>query len=106
MAVFNNSYCNNEKTDNFSLIQENLSKKVFPNFYRIVQVSNILPISSATSDHAFSATRRISTYLRSTMEQHRFSNLSILNIENDVEIDPEIILEQFTAINKRKMNLI
>ncbi|CAI6369090.1 unnamed protein product [Macrosiphum euphorbiae] len=45
MAVFKNSYCNNEKTDSFSVIQENLSKKVFPNLYGMVQVANILPIS-------------------------------------------------------------
>jgi len=44
MAVFKNSYSNNEKTDHFSLIQENLSKKVFPKFYGMVQVANILPI--------------------------------------------------------------
>ncbi|CAI6356761.1 unnamed protein product [Macrosiphum euphorbiae] len=106
IAVFKNSYCNYEKTDSFSVIQENLSQKVFPNLYRIVQVANILPISSATSERAFSAMRRINTYLRSTMDQDRFSNLSILNIKKYVEIDPEIILEQFIVINKRKMNLI
>jgi len=106
MAVFKNSFFNNEKLDSFNVIQEKLSKKVFPNLYRMVQVANILPISSATSERAFSAMRRINTYLRSTMEQDRFSNLSILNIEKDIEIDSVIILEQFTAINKRKMNLI
>jgi len=81
MAVFKNSFCNNEKTDNFSFIQENVSKKIFPNFYRMVQVANILSISSATYERAFSAMRRINTYLRSTMEQDKFSNLSILNIK-------------------------
>lgn len=106
MAVFKNAFFNYEKTDSFNVIQENLSKKVFPNLYRLVQVANILPISSATSERSFSAMRRINTYLRSTMEQNRFGKLSILNIEKDIEIDPDIILEQFTAINKRKMNLI
>jgi len=106
MDVFKNSFCNNEKTTYFNLIQENVFIKVFPNFYKMVQVANILPISSAKSKCAFSAMWRINTYLRSTMDQDRFSNLSILqSIEKDVEIDPETILEQFTSLNKRKMNL-
>jgi len=92
MAVFKNSYCNNEKTDNLNLIQKSLSKKVFPEFYRMVQVANILPaISSAMSEHAFSVMGRINTYLRSTIEQDRLSNLSMLNIEKNVKIDPDIV---------------
>lgn len=71
----------------------------------MVQVANILLISLATSERAFFALRRINTYLRTTIDQDRFSNLFTLSIGKDVEIDSEIISEIFTTINKRKMNL-
>ncbi|XP_050064361.1 uncharacterized protein LOC126553254 [Aphis gossypii] len=72
MLVFKNVIGDNLKDFNF--IKENLNKKVFPNLYLMVQVAITLPISSATSERSFSAKRRINTYLRSTMNQDRFSN--------------------------------
>lgn len=39
------------------------------------------------------------------MDQDRFSNLSMINIERDKKVDPEEILQKFISINKRKMNL-
>ncbi|XP_022161304.1 52 kDa repressor of the inhibitor of the protein kinase-like [Myzus persicae] len=103
MLVFKNIIGDNIKDFNF--IKENLNKKVFPNLYLMVQVAITLPISSATSERSFSAMRRINTYLRSTMNQDRFSNLSILHIEKDIEIPIEQILKIFIDKNKRKMKL-
>lgn len=72
----------------------------------MVQVANILTISSATSKRPFSAMRQINTYIleiyNGIMDQDRFSNLFILIIEKDVEIDPETFLEQFISIKKKK----
>ncbi|XP_050064360.1 uncharacterized protein LOC126553253, partial [Aphis gossypii] len=101
MLVFKNVIGDNLKDFNF--IKENLNKKVFPNLYLMVQVAITLPISSATSERSFSAKRRINTYLRSTMNQDRFSNLSILHIEKDIEIKIDEILKLFIDKNKRKM---
>ncbi|XP_022160465.1 zinc finger MYM-type protein 1-like [Myzus persicae] len=80
MVVFKNSFCNNEKTDNFSAIQENVSKKVFPNLYRMVQVANILPISSVTSERSFSAMRRINTRV------DKNGNTTAYNVLEDVNL--------------------
>ncbi|CAI6372170.1 unnamed protein product [Macrosiphum euphorbiae] len=103
MLVLKNVIGDNLKDMNF--IKENLNKKVFPNLYLMVQVAITLPISSATSERSFSAMRRINTYLRSTMNQDRFSNLSILHIEKDIEIKINEILQIFIDKNKRKMKL-
>ncbi|KAF0724897.1 Zinc finger MYM-type protein 1, partial [Aphis craccivora] len=43
-----------------------------------------IPISSATCERSFSSMRRIKNWLRTSMLQQRFTNLSILNIERDI----------------------
>ena len=37
------------------------------------------PATSASCERSFSAARRVKTWLRSTMKQQRFSNLTLLN---------------------------
>jgi len=59
------------------------------------QVSVILPVSTATCERSFSTMRRIKTWLRTCMNQDRFSNLSIMNIEKDIPINNEDILNIF-----------
>jgi len=57
---------------------------VFPNFckmFEVAQVDVTLSVSTATCERSFSTMRRIKTWLRNCMNQDRFSNLSIMNIE-------------------------
>jgi len=56
----------------------------YPNVYKLMHVALAMPISSATCERSFSTMRRINNYLRSNMEQDRFTNLSILNIEREL----------------------
>jgi len=51
--------------------------------------------------------RRLKTWQRTTMKQERFSNLSILNIEEDVtnSFDTKTIIDKFAVAN-RKLVLI
>ena len=51
---------------------------VFPNFKKVFQVAITHPVSSSTCERSFSTMRRIRTWLRTCMDQDRFSNLSIL----------------------------
>lgn len=63
-----------------------------------MHVALAMPISSATCERSFSSMRRrINTYLRSNMEQYRFTDLSIINIERELsnQIDNEQILNKF-----------
>jgi len=50
------------------------------NLYRIYSV---LPVSSAYAERSFSRLKQIQGYTRSTMDETRLSNLSVLNIENE-----------------------
>lgn len=88
----------------YETIKDHLTKETFPNLFQMVQVAITLPVSSATCDWSFSAMRRINTYIRSTMFQDRFSNLAIMNIERDIDVDNEIILKIFSK-SERKIKL-
>ena len=41
------------------------------------------PATSATGERSFSTARRLKTWLRSRMNQERFSNLTVLNIHEE-----------------------
>ena len=62
------------------------------------------PVYSAAGERSFSSARRLKTWLRSTMTQTRFSNLTILNThkqrtDNLCLID---IANEFTALNNNR----
>lgn len=86
---------------NFDNIKKYLDKMVLPNLYKLMQMAITLPVSSTTCERSFSSMRRINTYVRANIAQDRFSNLAILNIENDIVVDNEDILETFTKGNRR-----
>ncbi|XP_060856949.1 zinc finger MYM-type protein 1-like [Metopolophium dirhodum] len=85
-------------------LKQVISKTVYPNLFKLLQVALVLPISSASCERSFSATRRIKSWTRTTMGQERLSDLSIIHIESDLVIDKDIMLNKF-AENKRTLPL-
>ncbi|XP_027854498.2 uncharacterized protein LOC114133074 [Aphis gossypii] len=71
------------------------------NFCKIFQVAVTFPVSTATCERSFSTMRRIKTWLRTCMNQDRFSNLSIMNIEKDIPINNEDLLNIFEKTERR-----
>ena len=87
-------------------IYENEQLDFLPHFAKAVRILNMIPVTSCSSERSFSALRRLKTYLRSTRNQKRLNNLSILNIErgygNKVLInDMEKIIDKFANKNQR-----
>ena len=83
-------------------IKKYVSKQVYPNVYKLLQVAITLPISSSTCERSFSAMRRLKTWLRTSMLQNRFNTISILNIEKDIvkHIDNDSIIKKFARKNR------
>jgi hypothetical protein len=54
---------------------------VFPNSQKLFKITLTIPISSATCEISFSAIKKIKTWLRTSMLQDRFSDISILYIK-------------------------
>lgn len=76
-------------------VKKIIEQNVYPNLFTLYKVALILPISSASCERSFSAMRRIKTWTRTTMGQKRFSNLAVLHIENDININNEVVLNRF-----------
>lgn len=88
-------------------IKKMVTKDVFPNLFKLIQVGLTIPISSATCKRSFSSMRRIKNWLRTSMEQAKFTVLSIINIERDLSntIDKNKIINNF-ALSQRRISLI
>jgi len=85
-------------------IKQIIEKDIYPNLYTLYKVALVLPISSASCERSFSAMRRIKTWTRTTMGQNRLTNLAVIHIENDIEINNETVLNKFVE-KTRLLNL-
>src|SRR4029434_3765442 len=81
------------------------SANFYPNIHCVLQVLLTMPVSTASAERSFSTTRRLKTYLRSTMTDKRLTGLALINIHTDLEIDSEEVLKQFDATGRRAMRL-
>jgi len=99
------NYINKEIVD-LNDILPTINYDMFPNLYKLFQAALTIPISFASCEQSFSVMKRINTWIRSTMTNDRFSNLSILQIERDLtsEIKTEDILNIFST-NKHRIDL-
>lgn len=91
----------------FKRVQKVVNLNEFPNLFKTLKLAASIPISSASCERSFSAMRRIKNWLRTTMTQDRFSNLSLLYIERNLyknQLSSQDIVERF-AIKPRKINL-
>ena len=59
----------------------------------------VMPATNASSEHSFSALRRVKTYLRSTMSQKRLNHLMVLQIHQEAadELDLKAIGNEFVG---------
>ena len=53
-------------------------KRRFPNVKRLLRILHTLPLTSAECVRTFSCTKRLKSYLRSTMKAKRFNGLALL----------------------------
>ena len=108
-TMFQGSNCTN-----FSVIFERLESlhptkhALIPNLLTIVRLILINPATICTTEKSFSVARRIKTWLRSTMKNKRFNNLSILSIHKELteSIDLVDIANEFASkYDEHRMNL-
>lgn len=85
-----------------------ISKSAYPNAFKLIKLSKSLPIGSSECERSFSAIRRISSYLRTSMAQQRLSNLGILNIEKSLVdlLNVEDVIKEFVNSKLRRLSLI
>ena len=78
---------------------------LFPNITVLLKILCTLPVTSCTSERAFSGLKRIKTSLRSTMGNERLSSLSLVHIHRDISINVDEIIDEFARRYPRRLQL-
>jgi len=55
----------------------------FSNLANLYRICNVLPVSGASAERSFGRLKQIKSYTRSTTDEIRLSDLSVLNIEKE-----------------------
>ena len=82
-------------------------KDVFPNLRTALQIMLAVAVSVASCERSFSKLKLIKTYLRSSMNQERLSDLALLSIEKATfdSIDYSTIIDRFVDNKARRVIL-
>ena len=89
------------------LLHDNNLIDIYPNYYTALCIHLSLMITNCSGERSFNALKRIKDRLRSTQTEDRLNALSILYIERDLTIllDPQQIIDKFSAVKARKVYL-
>lgn len=72
----------------------------------LVKTFLTIPTSSVSCERSFSCLKKLKNYLRTTIGQERLSNMAILYIERERNINKEQIINQFNNNKNRRIELI
>jgi len=64
-----------------------------------------LPVTTATGERSFSCFRRLKNYLRNTTGEMRLNGLAVLNLHQDIYVDPLMIIDELAKTSKRRLNI-
>lgn len=81
-------------------------KLIYEEIFKLIKIYLTVPITSAQAERAFSVLKILKTWLRTTMEDERVSDLAIIKMACDVNVDYELIIEEFVKIKERRLKLI
>ena len=79
---------------------------MYEEIFKLLKIYLTIPISSAEAERAFSVLKLPKTWLRTTMEDERISELGIIKMASNLAIDYDLILEEFLKIKDRRLKLI
>ncbi|CAF1035837.1 unnamed protein product [Adineta ricciae] len=81
-------------------------KQAFPTVISLLVGALTIPVSSATTERTFSKMKFIKTAARNSMTDTRLSDLSIIAIERDFDVDYEQIVDTFAIEHKNSRILL
>ena len=80
---------------------------LYPNVRMILFISAVRPSTIAQNPHSnersISTHKRLKTYLRFTMTADRLNGLSLMNINQDIEIPAETIVDNFGRLGPHRL---
>lgn len=86
--------------------QSDIYKKMLGEIDKALKIYFTFPVTTATAERSFSSLRRLKTYLRSTMTQHRLNNLFMLYVHSSEakDLDLKLIAREFISVNSRSLH--
>jgi len=72
----------------------------------LLTILGTLSVSTATSERSFSTMRRLKTNLRSSIGNERMTELALLSIQKNRQIDREKIMNDFVASSNRRSDFV
>ena len=83
-------------------------KSLFVFFSEVCHLAHlilVMPATNAVSERSFSATRRLKTYLRSSMRQSRLNHVMLLNINREKvrQLDIDVIADEFVVGSEQRL---
>ncbi|KAJ9542947.1 hypothetical protein OSB04_029453 [Centaurea solstitialis] len=88
-------------------LRETEKSEIYPLVDRLVRLILTLPVSTATTERAFSAMKIVKTRLRSTMDDEFLKSCLLLNIEreNAASFSTDKIIDDFYSMKQRRAQL-
>ena len=81
-------------------------KQAFPTTIFLITAAMIIPVSSTTCERTFSKMKLIKTTTRNTMSDTRLSDLCVLAVERDFNINFEQLIDNFADSHKNSRILL
>ncbi len=78
----------------------------FPQTLRMIKNAIAKPISKVTCERSFSKMKIIKSYLRNSMTDKRLSDLTVLAVKRDFDINYKRVIDQFASNHKNCRILI
>ena len=72
----------------------------FPQTLEMITNAITMPISQATCERSFSKIKIIKNYLRNSMSRERLSDLTVMTVERDFDINYERVIDKFSSNHK------
>ena len=85
---------------------DNSLKIIYEEIFVVLKIYLTIPISSAEAERAFSVLKRLKLWLRTSTEDERLSDLGIINMASDVNVDYDLLIEEFVKQKDRRLKLI
>ena len=78
---------------------------LYPNVRVLLQIACTLPVTSCECEQRASALRRLHNYMSASMGNRRLSNLALLHIHYDMDVDLDEVVTRYAHLHPRKLVL-
>ena len=89
----------------FGNVHYSSHRDMFSELHKLIHLYLSVPVTSATSERAFSTLKRLLMYLRSFMTQQRLNNCALLNMHKDILDEMQLgpIAATFASANEERV---